>query len=185
MFQQSADISAILSRLERVERQNRRMKQIALGIGVLVCSILLTAQARPNRTIEAERFIVKDASGKVRAAFGMEPNDSTGATLSIGSPGITAAGPEEKYVVYLHGGNDLAWLILREAGHKQAINARVGRPDDPSLPAPQLSLIDRDAYELDLGKTGLVTTNTGESHQTSAVSVVMIGKNKDVLWSAP
>jgi hypothetical protein len=172
-----------MSRLERVEKENRRMKQAALGVVVIVCSVFLMGQVRPNRTIEAQRFVVKDSNGKVRAAFGMEDNDPKGATLAIGSAGLTVAGEEERYTVYLHGG-DIAWLILSSKESTDYINARVGPPDN-SLPSPQLSVGDRDGYSTDIGHTDLVTTRTGEKHHTSAASVVMIGKDKKTLWSAP
>lgn len=185
MPQQTPEMAEVVSRLERVEKENRRMKRAALGALVLAGSVFLMGQARQNtsKTIEGERFVVKDSNGKVRAMFGMEDGDPDGATLAIGSAGLRAPGKEEKYVVYLHGG-DLAWLLLRSPGSTEFINARVG-PPDPSLPSPQLSLSDREGFETDLGHTGLVTTRTGEKHDTSAASVVMFGKDKKVLWSAP
>jgi hypothetical protein len=183
MPQQGAELQILFSRIERLERQNRFIKRSAVSVGVLLGSILLMGQVRPNRTIEAERFVVRDSNGKVRAAFGMEPSDSSGATLSLGSTGITTVGAEEKNVIYLHAGSDLAWLIMRSPGSNEAFNVRVGSHD--TQPSPQLSVSDRQGYELDLGKTDLLTSRTGESHQTSAASVVMFGKDKNVLWSAP
>ena len=184
MKQQEFQVEALFSRVEKLERQNRIMKRSAVGVGVLLCSILLMGQARPNRTIEAQRFVVKDSSGKIRAAFGMEPNDPSGATLSLGSAGITSSGAEEKNVIYLHAGSKLAWFIMRSPGTGEFLNARVGS-NDASEPSPQVSLVDREGYELDLGKTDLTTTRTGETHHTSAASIVMFGKDKNVLWSAP
>ena len=50
---------------------------------------------------------------------------------------------------------------------------------------PQIGLEDKEGYETRIGKTDLVTTKTGTTHQTSAASVVMFDKDKKVGWSAP
>jgi len=50
---------------------------------------------------------------------------------------------------------------------------------------PSLNLIDKEGFEADLGNSSLVTVKTGEKHQTSAASVVLFGKDRKVLWSAP
>ena len=82
MLDQTPELAAVLSRLERVEKENRRMKQAALGILVIVGSMFLMAQAKhsTDKVIEAERFVVRDSNGKIRAAFGMEDADPSGAT---------------------------------------------------------------------------------------------------------
>ena len=50
---------------------------------------------------------------------------------------------------------------------------------------PSLTLTDDAGYETSAGVSSLVTTQTGEKHQTSAASLVLFGKDKTVLWSAP
>jgi hypothetical protein len=52
---------------------------------VLAGFVILMVQARPSttKTVEAERFVVKDSSGKIRAMFGMEEGDPDGATLAF------------------------------------------------------------------------------------------------------
>jgi len=67
------------------------MKLGAVSILVLVGSVFLMGQAHQSSVIEAERFLVKDKNGKVRASFGMEDRDPEGATLAIGSSGFTAS----------------------------------------------------------------------------------------------
>jgi len=46
-------------------------------------------------------------------------------------------------------------------------------------------LSDSQGYQTAIGSTDLSTPRTGETHKTSAASVVLIGKDKRVLWSAP
>jgi hypothetical protein len=50
---------------------------------------------------------------------------------------------------------------------------------------PSVRLIDKEGFQAALGTSPLVTMKTGETHQTSAASVVLFGKDKKVLWSAP
>ena len=69
----------------------------------------------------------------------------------------------------------MAWLLLSSGRSTEALNARVGTSD---LPSPQLSLIDKKGYRTDIGKTGLLTTRTGEKSETSAASVVMFGQDR-------
>ncbi|MBI4463593.1 MAG: hypothetical protein HY647_02710 [Acidobacteria bacterium] len=71
----------VLKRLEKLERQNRRMKQIGavalLGIaavalmGQVWTTRKVEAQASPQRTVEANEFILRDESGTVRAKLYM------------------------------------------------------------------------------------------------------------------
>jgi len=64
--EQSTELSNILARLGRVERENRRMKRTGLGVLVLVGAVLLMGQAHSKRTVEAENFVLKDESGRIR-----------------------------------------------------------------------------------------------------------------------
>ncbi len=125
MHRETMELDELLSRLERVEKENRRVKQIMITGLLVLCSAFIMGQSRPSKTIEAERFIVKDGSGKTRGEFGMDPTDAGGATLAVGSLVEGGRGtPGEKYLVTLHGG-DYAWINLRSADSKEYINGRL------------------------------------------------------------
>jgi len=67
MSEHAPELSTIVYRLERaVEKENRMLKRVGLGALVLAGAMLLMGQARSSRTVEAERFVLKDASGRVR-----------------------------------------------------------------------------------------------------------------------
>jgi hypothetical protein len=72
MDEQTPGLGAIVSRLERVERENRRLRQAGLVALLVAVAVVLMGQGRPRRTVEAERFVLKDESGKVRAELFME-----------------------------------------------------------------------------------------------------------------
>ena len=117
---------------------------------------------------------MRDGSGKMRGEFGMDPTDAGGATLTVGSV-------SEKYLVTLHGG-DYAWMNLRSAHSGEYIN---GRLSSESNEGALFSLTDGKDYETDIGNTDLLSPRTGVARSTSAASVVLLGKDKKVLWSAP
>jgi hypothetical protein len=50
---------------------------------------------------------------------------------------------------------------------------------------PSLELEDAQGYTAILGSGGLVTPKTGETHKTSAASLVLSDKDKNVIWKAP
>jgi len=52
---------------------------------------------------------------------------------------------------------------------------------------PTIGLTDKEGFDTEIGSTNLVTPKTGETHHTSAASIVMFGGGKDhkVIWQAP
>ena len=78
-------------RLDRLERENRWWRGFAILTLVVLSIVMLTGQVTPgNRVVEANRFILKDATGTVRAALGFSRDGSPGLTIvdKQGSPRI-------------------------------------------------------------------------------------------------
>jgi len=77
-------IPDLVRRLEAVERSNRRLKALAACVGLALTAVVLMGQARPAAptaaTLEAQEFVVKDATGTVRARLG---TTATGASLNL------------------------------------------------------------------------------------------------------
>jgi hypothetical protein len=48
-----------------------------------------------------------------------------------------------------------------------------------------VELTDAQGFQSTLGATALVTPKTGETHKTSAASLVMFDKKQNVIWKAP
>jgi len=101
------DLNVVIARLERVERENRWMKRAGLAGLLAAACVLVMGQARPAaRAVEAQSFILQDASGAKRAelvleagAPGSEPSpvlrflDAKGGdTLSMSSTRLELAG---------------------------------------------------------------------------------------------
>ena len=74
MEPETSEWTAVMNRLEKLEKQNRRFKQIGTLALILLGSVLLMGQTSPRRTIEANRFVLKDANGKSRAEWTASPS---------------------------------------------------------------------------------------------------------------
>jgi len=71
-------------RVDRLEKSLRRWR-VMFGVATLAAIVASVIAAAPApRTVEAERFVVKDRAGKVRAEFGVNPKaDGGGCTIEI------------------------------------------------------------------------------------------------------
>ena len=56
----TSELTTVMNRLERLEKQNRRIKQIGALALILLGSVFLMGQASPPRTVEANEFVLKD-----------------------------------------------------------------------------------------------------------------------------
>jgi len=84
----------LTERLDRLERENRRWRRAGTGVLIVIAAFALMGQAiqgRVPKAMEAERFVLRDTGGRVRAALGMEADGSVGLWL-LDSAGKTRAG---------------------------------------------------------------------------------------------
>lgn len=207
------ELGALLSRVERLEKQNRRLKQGALVCLLAIASVALLAQTKQTTpstaqkrrapapapaptgptAVEAQAFILKDSNGRVRAELGL-----TGSTPSLkfkdesGSALVTLAlnsdapgGPMLLLSDPQHHAS-VALSVLEHAGPQLALT---GERADIQLHmgvAPDgttLELSDKDGFTTSIG-SGVVAKN-GQAKQTSAASIVLYGKQRKLLWSVP
>ena len=60
-------------RIDRLERENRRMKRFGLAVLVVVGLVVSLGQATPPpEVVRAEKFVLVDQNGKQRATLGIE-----------------------------------------------------------------------------------------------------------------
>jgi len=97
-------------------------------------------------------------------------------TIDVDS--ITAAKISARVIELREGSNTVKILLPGSiiVSEKDKANVNISTSDGPPL-----VLNDMDGFETALGVTSLVTTKTGESHKTSAASVVLLGKDHKVL----
>jgi hypothetical protein len=208
-------LDVLLSRVERLERENRRLKQGALACVLLIASVGLLAQTKQNApsssqrrrppapapapaptgptAVEAQSFILKDSNGHVRGELGL-----TGSTPSLkfrdesGSALVTLALNSDAP------GGPL--LLLSDPQHHASVALSVLEHAGPQLSLTgeradiQLHMgVAPDGTTLELSdKNGFTTSigsgvvpKNGQAKQTSAASIVLYGKQRKVLWSVP
>ena len=68
----ATEMQAVLGRLEKLERQNRRLRRLGFAPLLLIGGVLLVAQCAPSsRTVQAQRFDLLDSAGRTRAELSM------------------------------------------------------------------------------------------------------------------
>lgn len=184
----TADWSVIIERLEKLERQNLRMKQVGIVALVLAAAVVLMGQAPANRIVEAERFVLKDKGGNVRGSL----------AIFADGPGLELYDANQKLRVALGVLGDMPNLTLKDG--KEVGRVMLGIvPTGPGLvladdrgkfraqldvgtEGPRLFLEDQKGFGASIGN---YYSPTKKSAETSAASVVLFDKDGKVLWEAP
>jgi len=112
-----------------------------------------------------------DEAGHPRATIAAP---KVGASLSLSSP-------DEKAISNL-------WVDSYEPGSGMSISGPAGNfrlALGESIGGPSILIEDNEGYSSILGRTDLLTTTTGRKERTPAASLVLFGKDKKLLWSAP
>jgi len=71
MTAETTDLQALQHRLER---ESRRLKQIGVVVLAGIVGAVLMGQVKASRVVQAEKFVVQDASGRTRAELGTAPD---------------------------------------------------------------------------------------------------------------
>jgi hypothetical protein len=63
-------LQILYTRMQKLERQNRFQRNaMSVGLLIVVC-VTAMAQTKPPRTVEAERFVLRDGNGRARITIG-------------------------------------------------------------------------------------------------------------------
>jgi hypothetical protein len=264
----ATETETIIARLEKLERQNKRLRQVGIVSLLLLAVLVVAGVAAPSRTIEAEKFVLKDVNGKTRAELLsndagpdlrlLDENGIIRLSVSIyaGVPNIALFSPDSKQVATLvaddtgsqlwfgtgptekplaaigtnltlgkdgkllqgsfvrlcdRKGHDRveleysplfneASLQVYGANEKETVGISAGDAIAPSLfvsfgrnavslssdkDGAAVSIGDDRGFSTSIGSTSLITGATGETHRTSAASLVLFDKAKSVIWKAP
>jgi hypothetical protein len=136
-----ATLDTLEKRLERVERENRRLKRIGSAVLLLFVAALIMGQARHIRVpkvVEAERFILRDGSGNIRAELEtikggswLKFNSEEGGNVyTYGTGGLRLSEPGVGATTIvasmwgMSGGSDSAWLTMEHQGPKLELKSR-------------------------------------------------------------
>jgi hypothetical protein len=96
---------AIVRRIEGLERELRRWRRGAAALGLAAVAVLTVGAAVPRgRVVEAQKFVVKDATGRVRAEIGPSESDKEIALRfrdTVGLPRVTVGLQDETSLLVL------------------------------------------------------------------------------------
>jgi hypothetical protein len=157
----------LTGRLEKLERDNRRLKGFAVAALVLATALATIYATQPvPQKVTAHTFEVVDDSGRLRAELRMSGD----------RPALTLYDAQRFPVVALAGGDKPALFLIRAENVGHVL-----------LSDSFLRLVDAQGFEIDLGSTGKLNGGTGATEQTSAASIVMFGNDEKhhVIWQAP
>ena len=167
-------LTALVERVERMERQNRRIKFSGAVVLVLAAGTLLMGQASPmRRVVEAEEFVLRDESGVKRGALAVLPGGVAGLAISDRS-----GEPRVSLTVY-HGGEPVLTLSDKDGRSRASL---VLLPDG----SPSFYLKDQSGKVRSvLGAISLQAMQTGEITQRSESSIVLFSKEGKAVWKTP
>lgn len=212
---QTRELDALLSRVERLENENRRLKQGAVAFLLLIVSVGLMAQTKQSApssaqrrrapspapapepkgptALEAQSFILKDLNGHVRAELsltGSAPSlkfrdESGSALVTLALNSDAPSGPLLLLSDPQHHGS-VALSVLANAGPQLSLAGERADVQVHMGVAP-------DGTTLELSdKDGFTTSigngvlpKNGQAKKTTAASIVLFGKERKVLWSVP
>jgi hypothetical protein len=149
-------LQAITERLEKMELQNRRLKQAGTVILILFAAVLLMGQSLPKRRIiEAERFVLLDTAGKARGLFQMVADgpylvllDENGQKVKV-ELAATRLGPKLSF--YDDNGHPRAVLLSTEEGPGlffKDLNGKRRVAMGVNKVGPILNFLDTDEYPI-------------------------------------
>lgn len=184
----------LVERLEKLERDNRRLRGFALAVLVLATALAAIYATQPvPESVTAHEFNVVDDSGGVRAKMGMllgkpyitfydaqsMPRALMG-VMSSGAPNIYFNDAQGTPRMDMSIGESGPYIMLRDAEGSPDARLEVTTGGQP-----EISLLDRQGFGLYLGNASTFTPTTGGTAQTSAASIVMSDKGHHVIWRAP
>lgn len=196
-----AVLQSLQSRIAKLEKQNRRFKQLGVGMLAGIALLFVMAQAPARKTIEANEFVVKDAHGNARIRLGVDPkNDSADLWLQT-AKGEEGASISDSGLILQQGGVVRTVLDngdLSLANAQGQANVKLSAADsaerDLSIEGPNgylfykpgeaLQVSDIDGYMASIGSTD-VRSAAGASTHTNAASIVLTNPDSQVLWKAP
>jgi hypothetical protein len=145
-------------------------------------------------SVATGRVLVHDNGGNLRARLFVTEKTTT-TLLGMAEP--MTLSPEALLAFYDEKGQpqvlfDHSNLVIESGGHPSVmlgngtLSLRGNGESTFALLSPyNISLSDQDGFSATIGLTNLVTSRTGETHKTTAASLVMFDKNKNVIWKAP
>ncbi len=175
-------------RLERLERENRRMKLAGVVALAVIVAVVLMGQATQSKVVkrvEAEEFVLRDSNGKIRARLAMN---------ELGAPSLSLLYTDGTPVAELWGG------VIEKEAHLSFYhqNGRRSAFLSTARGASALAFIDKDGnfrVTLSIDTDGLPAMRLADKNSkvragltvdTGGNATLSFSDKADkVIWSAP
>jgi hypothetical protein len=191
-----AESSLLIRRVEKLERENKKLKRIALAFGLGILGLFTMGQARPvagvvPKVIEAEKFVLRDADGRERASLGMTkfagPELELRHSFDVNAVQTTVETKLNAAVLSMarYAGTADGQMLLNSGGVFIDLSDKDGKRSLRMNANPSVSLEDEQGFTTTIGRADLEVVKTGESRKTSAASIVIFDKGGKVIWRAP
>lgn len=101
-----SSLEALANRVANLEMQNRRLKKAGIASFIVAAAVIAMGQAPAKKVIEANEFVLQDASGKTRARLSMEMKDKPALTFfrDQTTPAASLAGGDEPFLLLTRAG---------------------------------------------------------------------------------
>lgn len=177
----------LTQRLDRVERELRWWRRGAASAMAVTVAVVLMGQALPqNPTVEAQKFVVKDATGMVRAELVGEANGPTSLHFYDQDgkrPVVMEWNPEDAAGFYLQSGT--ATVSLTTDGWPALYLGLESGKTGALLAHRNLTLYEDHETRAVLGQTEIEGALTGTLDKRSASSLVLFDRDGKVIWHVP
>lgn len=195
-------LDALTKRVTELEAQNRRLKKIGISSLVVAAAMIAMGQMPGKKVIEANEFVLQDASGKARARLSLEMKDRPTLTFYTNQNLITTslAGGDEPFLVLNRTGSlDTVQLGANRAFFGLGLyekEIRAGISVQKSVPGLEL-YNDQGKPQAALELSSLGPSFIMSDHNSKASlhmdiypslgipNITIFGKNSELLWSAP
>jgi hypothetical protein len=191
MTSDPSELQAIKNRLSTLEAQNRRLKWSGLSLLAVLSAFVLMGQTAPTpQVIEAQRFVLKDAKGNVRAWLGLF---GKGSEIILGDtnkePKMTLKVSEDASDLHFYGGEHSGMNLGVDLGYPAISMAGTdgnGRVDIAvSTSGPAIKAQDEKGFSTILGAAQLKASPGAQAKQTSGASVILLDTSGKIIWKAP
>jgi hypothetical protein len=187
------DFESLQGRLTKLENQNRRFTQLGIAGLVGITLLLLMGQAPAKKNVDANEFILRDDNGNLRARLFVTEKNTTNMTIpGVAQPIPVTSNPEPMLALYDEKGqarvllgDDSITFIKSHISLGYGVLTMGDQTNGVVVSPYSIGLFDEQGFETTLGRRALATSRTGETHMTSAASLVMLDKSKNVIWKAP
>ena len=106
----TTDLGKFDERLRKLERENRWLKRAGAAVLLVFGTVLIMGQAPASRTVQAQSFELRDASGNLRASLALKDGEPLLAFYDTGSTSQQVAlgtfrppGMSKRVSLYLYG----------------------------------------------------------------------------------